>query len=84
MIKLTARLTEDTHRRLLAAAEADRNSLNAELDWLLNQALDAREETDLVSMIGAEPVTICAECGCLIGLNFAKVHLAACPGVIHR
>lgn len=81
MIKLTARLAEATHKRLVAASKADRNSLNVELDWLLTQALDAREESDTVTIIGGEPVTICAECGCLISLNFAETHVAACSGV---
>jgi hypothetical protein len=79
--KLTARLSDTTHQRLVDAAKADRNSLNAELEFLLTQALNAREETGAVSQVGGQPVTICAECGCLIGLNYAQAHLRACGGI---
>lgn len=81
MIKLTARLSDETHARLVEAAEADRHSLNVELDWLLTQALNAREETGTVTYLGGQPVTICAECACLIGLNYAETHLKVCAGI---
>jgi hypothetical protein len=80
MIKMTARLSDKTHKRLTAAAKADRNSVNAELEFLLDQALEARENMGAVTYIAGDPVVICTECACLIGLRLAETHVKACSG----
>ncbi|HEX5497563.1 MAG TPA: Arc family DNA-binding protein [Mycobacteriales bacterium] len=40
--KITVRIPTDLHTRVVAAAQADRRSLNGEILWLLEQALTQR------------------------------------------
>lgn len=43
MPKLTVRLPDDLHQQIVDAAEADRRSVNSELLWLIEQALQVRD-----------------------------------------
>jgi predicted HicB family RNase H-like nuclease len=42
-IKITIRIDPGLHQRLTQAAEHDRRSLNSELMWLIERALDAED-----------------------------------------
>jgi hypothetical protein len=44
MKRLYLRLDDDLHERLVAAAETDRRSLNAEITWLLEWSLTERDQ----------------------------------------
>jgi predicted HicB family RNase H-like nuclease len=46
MIRITLRLPDDVHARLVAQAETDRRSLNSEIVHLLEVALDTVEGDD--------------------------------------
>jgi len=41
-LKITLRISEDLHARVVAAAEQDHRSLNGEITWLLEQVLQQR------------------------------------------
>jgi predicted HicB family RNase H-like nuclease len=43
MKHMNLRVPDDIHARIKAASDADRRSLNAEILWLIEQALDQRE-----------------------------------------
>ncbi|HEX5497551.1 MAG TPA: Arc family DNA-binding protein [Mycobacteriales bacterium] len=40
--KITVRIPDDLHARIVTAAQADRRSLNGEILWLVEQALTQR------------------------------------------
>jgi hypothetical protein len=46
VIRITLRLPDDVHARLIAHAETDRRSLNSQIVHLLEIALDAAETHD--------------------------------------
>jgi predicted HicB family RNase H-like nuclease len=46
MVRITLRLPDDVHTRLVAQAETDRRSLNSEIVHLLEVALTAVEADD--------------------------------------
>jgi hypothetical protein len=43
MKSIHVRLPDDLHAQLIEQAETDRRSLNAEIQWLLAEALTAKE-----------------------------------------
>lgn len=46
MMRITLRLPDDVHARLIAHAQTDRRSLNSQIVHLLETALDAAEKHD--------------------------------------
>lgn len=42
-VKLTLRIPEDLHAKLVALADADQRSLNGEIAWLLARSTEQRE-----------------------------------------
>jgi predicted HicB family RNase H-like nuclease len=44
MPKLTLRYDDDLHARVEALAKRDRRSINSELEWLIEQAVEVQEQ----------------------------------------
>lgn len=45
MAQFTIRIPDEMRDRIKAAADADKRSMNAEIEWLLESALASRHET---------------------------------------